>query len=426
MMVGGPEGSSKGLRFNPRHSAEELQDDSTVGREDSEERSRHDAKKREKQDKRAKQLQGLQHMKIKVPQKHEEDEEDSDMKRQAEAGQMSGQVGQNEANAGANPKGGGGGLNMLLSTAPFIDDAFEMIRKKKDEPKYDDEKPKKTTTIDTVLSRRRAKKGKRSRKQGKKTTESMKGRKGNKKQLKGGNVRQPGIASTMSAARAPYTSFGLMGTRRPTPTGPIRLNVSTGRSQARGSYENPRKRLAQDVRQELRQDSPTQDITPPMPTITAQSRKPRAVRGSRDSKPHKKATRMPRTASTPGGAEHSKDIALGGGASAMAAGGLGSSDAILASEEFLLKRAQKLKLGISPRDRIEYRQLIDQLNHALRRLMRKADASGDDAPSGATPNQGTKRMTSAPTGATETDPEDDPTMWGTHPYDLYVRRGGMA
>ena len=50
----------------------------------------------------------------------------------------------------------------------------------------------------------------------------------------------------------------------------------------------------------------------------------------------------------------------------------------------------------------------------------------DDAPSGATPNQGTKRMTSAPTGPTETDPEDDPTMWGTHPYDLYVRRGGMG
>ena len=422
MVAGGLEGGTKGLKFNPRYSAEELQEDSTVGREDSEERAKHDAKKRETNDKRAKKLQGLQHMKIKIPQdEHEEDEEDSDMKRQAEAGQMSGQVGQNEANAGANPKGGG--MNILLSTAPFIDDAFEMIRKKKDEPKYDDEKPKKTTTIDTSLQRRRAKKGKRSRKQGKKTTETSKGRGANKKQLKGGNVRQPGIASTMSAARAPYTSFGMMGTRRPTPTGPRFLSYSSGKSKARAST-SPREKLAQDVRQELRQDSPTQDITPPMPTITAQSRIPRATRGSRDSKPHSKATRQPRTTKTPGGAEASKDIALGGGASAMAAGGLGSSDAILASEEFL--KSQKLKLGISPRDRIEYRQLIDQLNHALRRLMRKADASADDAPSGATPNQGTKRMTSAPTGPTETDPEDDPTMWGTHPYDLYVRRGGMG
>ena len=65
------------------------------------------------------------------------------MKRQAEAGQMSGQVGQNEALAGANPNASGLGTNILLSTAPFIDDAFEMIRKKRGEPKYDDEKPKK-------------------------------------------------------------------------------------------------------------------------------------------------------------------------------------------------------------------------------------------------------------------------------------------
>ena len=67
MVVGGHEGSTRGLRFNPRESAEELQDDSSVGREDSEERALHDAKKREEQDKRARKLQGIQHMKIKIP-----------------------------------------------------------------------------------------------------------------------------------------------------------------------------------------------------------------------------------------------------------------------------------------------------------------------------------------------------------------------
>ena len=45
-MVGGPEGSTAGMRFNPRESAEELQGDSQVGREDSDERARHDAKKK--------------------------------------------------------------------------------------------------------------------------------------------------------------------------------------------------------------------------------------------------------------------------------------------------------------------------------------------------------------------------------------------
>ena len=61
----------------------------------------------------------------------------------------------------------------------------------------------------------------------------------------------------------------------------------------------------------------------------------------------------------------------------------------------------------------------------LRNLTRKADASLDPAPDGPTPN-GHPRMTSAPTGATETDPEDDPTMWGAHAYGLYARRGGIA
>ena len=35
-------------------------------------------------------MQGLQHMKIKIPQKDPEDEEDSQMKQQAELGQMTG------------------------------------------------------------------------------------------------------------------------------------------------------------------------------------------------------------------------------------------------------------------------------------------------------------------------------------------------
>ena len=106
-MVGGPEGSTAGMRFNPRQSAEELQEDSSVGREDSEERALHDAKKREKQEKRAQMMQGLQHMKIKVPQKKTEDEEDSPIKEQSELGQMTGQVGQSEAIDGANPRASG-------------------------------------------------------------------------------------------------------------------------------------------------------------------------------------------------------------------------------------------------------------------------------------------------------------------------------
>lgn len=419
-MVGGPEGSTAGMRFNPRQSAEELQDDSSVGREDSEERALHDAKKREKQEKRAKMMQGLQHMKIKIPQKNPDDEEDSPIKEQAELGQMTGQVGQSEALAGANPNAGGLGANIMLSTAPFIDDAFEMIRKKRDEPKFDDEKPKKTTTIDTALSRRRAKKGKRKKRIGEKTTESVKTSRKKGGTLKPGRVRTPGQMTALTSGQAPYRTFGLMGSRRQSPTRFIRLTTSSGRSPPRAGLANPQKKLGQDLAQERRQAMPTTDDPVATPTTSVEARKPRALRGSRDSRPDKRALHKPRETITPGGKEMSRATSLAGGA-----GGIGSTDAILASEEFLLKRAQKLKLGISPRDRIEYRHLIDQLNHLLRRLMRKEDKSMQGATERSSPNS-SGGLTSNPTGATETDPDDDATMWGAHAYDLYTRRGGVG
>ena len=84
-----------------------------------------------------------------------------------------------------------------------------------------------------------------------------------------------------------------------------------------------------------------------------------------------------------------------------------------------------MNLGISARDRIEYRNLIDKLNKLLREMMRKGDKSMEGADRGSSPNS-SGGLTSNPTGATETDPEDDATTWGTHAYDLYVSRGGIA
>ena len=413
-------GSTAGFRFNPRQSAEELEEDSSVGREDSEERALHDAKKREQQDKRAKMMQGIQHMKVKIPQKHEEDEEDSDMKQQAELGQMTGQVGQSEAIDGANPNAGGLGTNIMLSSSAYIDEAFEIIRKKRDKPAYDTDKPEKTTTLSTVRARARAKTGKKRKSRKNVTVESLKRRrrrKGSGIPLKAGNVRQPGSMASLAGARAPYASFGGGYTYRQ-PTRFVRLSGSSGRSRAKQSYPDPRQREAEAERQQIRQTQPTQDLTPPTPTMTLQSRLSKPPRGRGRKKLHAKATRQPRTTATPGGQEETKSNMFGGGASAMAAGGIGSTDSILASEEFLKGRAQKLKLGISPRDRMEYRRLMDNLNVLMRRLMRKEDKTSTPNSSGG--------ETSNPTGATETDPDDDATRWGAHAYDLYVRRGGIG
>jgi hypothetical protein len=404
-MVGGPEGSTAGLRYNPRQSAEELEDDSNVGREDSEERALHDAKKREKQEKRAKMMQGLQHMKIKIPQKDPEDEEDSGMKQQAELGQMTGQVGQNEAIDGANPNASGLGANIMLST-DYIDDAFEMIRKKRDGPSYDSDRPQKTTTIETTRARERAKTGKKRKSRKNVTLETEKRRrrrKGSGVPLKAGNVRTPAAMTSMASARAGYMmSPGYTYRQR---TAPRLLTTSTGRSRAKQSYPDPRQREAEAMRQQVRQAQPTQDITPPVPTITPKSRLTRGPRGRGRAKPHMKALRQPRTASTPMGQGMSEETSL--------------ADSILA------KGRQKVNLGISARDKIEYRTLIDKLNKLLRELMRKGDKSMEGADRGSSPNS-SGGLTSNPTGATETDPDDDATRWGAHAYDLYVSRGGIA
>lgn len=411
-MVGGPEGSTAGMRFNPRESAEELQEDSSVGREDSEERALHDAKKREKQEKRAQMMQGLQHMKIKVPQKKTEEEEDSPIKEQSELGQMTGQVGQSDAIDGANPRASGLGSDIMLST-DFIDDAFEMIRKKRDSPSFDSDKPQKTTTIETVRARERAKTGKKRKSRKNVTVDSIKRkrrRKGSGVPLKAGNVRAPAAMTSMASARAGYMmSPGYTYRQR---TAPRLLTTSTGRSRAKQSYPDPRQREAEAMRQQIRQNQPTQDITPPTPTITPQSRKARPPRGRGRQKLHSKATRQPRTTATPMGQATSEETSLaGGGASALAMGAM--SGGILA------------KAKMNTRDKLEYRRLIDQLNILLRRMMRKEDKSMQGASERRSPNS-SGGMSSNPTGATETDPEDDATTWGAHPYDLYVRAGGIS
>ena len=62
---------------------------------------------------------------------------------------------------------------MGVMTGEPMDIAFDAI-KKKDEPKFDRSKPKKTTTIDTVRARQRAEKGRKGKKEKTKIIESMK------------------------------------------------------------------------------------------------------------------------------------------------------------------------------------------------------------------------------------------------------------
>jgi len=397
--MGGERGSTSGLRFNPRQSAEEIEEDSSVGREDSEERAKHDAKKQDKQEKRARAMHGIQHLKIKIPQQNTEDEE----RPQEEAGQV-GQLGQADAIDGANQSANG--LGMGVMTGEPMDLAFDVI-KKKDEPKYDREKPKKTTTISTVRARQRAEKGRKSRKEKTKTLESKK----KTRKRKAGNPlrvdtgRNPGAyTGVMSSHRATQPS---MQYSRQTRTTPNYLTTASMRSGPPAMMSPPRALESEARRAEMAGTMPTQPVTPSIPTELPESRIAHAPRGSAE---HREATKgpkrihAPRKPDTPMGAEHSK-------AHDLATGGASMFDALLAK-------------SMTMRDKQEYRRLIQKLEKLLRGLTRKADASLDPAPDGPTPNAH-PRMTSAPTGATETDPDDDPTMWGTHAYGLYTRRGGL-
>lgn len=398
--MGGERGSTSGLRFNPRESAEEIQEDSSVGREDSDERAKHDAKKQHEQEGRIRLLQGIQHLKIKIPQQNTEDEE----RPAEEAGQM-GQMGQADAIDGANPRGNG--LGMGVMTGEPMDLAFDVI-KKKDEPKYDREKPKPTTTIATVRARARAEKGRKSRKEKTKTLDSQK----KTRKRKAGNPlrvdtgRNPGkYTGVIASHRATQPS---MQYSRQTRTTPNYLTLASQRSGPPAMMSPPRALESEARRAELAGTMPTQPVTPSIPTELPESRIAHAPRGSgthREASKAPKRMHTPRKPDTPMGAEHSKahDLATGG------------------ASPF----ASLLAKGMSIRDKQEYRRIVQKLEKLLRDLTRKADASLDPAPDGPTPNAA-PRMTSAPTGATEADPDDDPTMWGTHAYGLYTRRGGIA
>ena len=398
--MGGERGSTSGLRFNPRESAEEIQEDSSVGREDSEERALHDAKKQQEQEDRAKIIQGIQHLKIKIPQQNAEDEE----RPTEEAGELAGQVGQADAIEGANPRANGSGMGVM--TGEPMDMAFDSI-KKKDEPKYDTDKPKKTTTIDTVRARQREKKG-RKRRSGKTVTieskkKTRKSKAGNPLRVDTG-LNPGGYTGVMASHRASQPSVQYSSQ---TQTRPNYLSLFSGRSKPKTSYSDPRGREAESQRADMAATQPTQRITPSIPTVRADSRIVHAPRGSaehRDATMGPKKTHTPRKPDTPMGEGHSKAHDLASGGASMF--------------------APMLEKGQSGINRHEYRRIVQKLEKLLRDLTNKMDASLDPAPDGPTPNAG-PRQTSAPTGATETDPDDDPTMWGAHAYGLYTRRGGL-
>jgi len=61
------------------------------------------------------------------------------------------------------------------------------------------------------------------------------------------------------------------------------------------------------------------------------------------------------------------------------------------------------------------REIKDKLDRVKKTATRDTSGAGDDKPQHA--SNRTRRQTSRPEGATETDPGEDPRLWGVHPGD---------
>jgi hypothetical protein len=89
---------------------------------------------------------------------------------------------------------------------------------------------------------------------------------------------------------------------------------------------------------------------------------------------------------------------------------------------------RQLGPGLSHIDMGDFKDLLRELKHLLSSLPRKSlmgIPGGGSSGKGeiAAPANGPVQV-SAPTGATETDPEDLPEYWGADAVGLYTRRGG--
>tara|TARA_Y100001938_G_scaffold143267_1_gene215775 strand:+ start:418 stop:1680 length:1263 start_codon:yes stop_codon:yes gene_type:complete len=412
----GNRGSSSGLRFNPREAPEFIEEDRTHAMGDQREQEKTNAKKLKDKDERKNKLAGLHHLKVKVEQR---DPEPFDSQEQVgEQASLTGPPGMSQAF----PPGGGLGGGALVQTGEPMDMAFEMLKgKKKDH----------TVTIESEKRKERSKKGARSRKKKGPTIEAIRHK---RKRGRGGPLsvftRHPGTYSgTVRGARA---------TVGQTP-GVIPLGSTTGprfrgTGQQRPSLAapDPRRREAEIARSRKSKEIVTQPVTPPIPFQTGQPPRalvenpaPGAKRNTALTGPSE--IRQPRTADTPGGAETTRASQLATGKTGpkpvMAKGKIGDALTTMAAHTLggLMARPKR---AFSQADVADIKTLLQRLKRIMKSdEFQKSfyDGKGDGEKS--SPNAH-PRQTSAPTGATEADPDDDPTLWGAHPIGLLAPRRG--
>lgn len=410
----GNRGSSAGMRFNPREAPEFVEEERNLGRDDPEGKFREEEKKLNEKEERHRKIAGLQH--IRVQSKKRTKPKGDNQRNDEELSELTGPASSTGepldvatgARTGTGSALGTGGFStniMQASEDVYKPDSMILVK--------DSEKKVRAKTKGTIEER--AKKHR-----SKKTHKRRKGRSGS---VEASRFKSSGTGKLNIHSRTPHTHTGTRGGSLKIVGGrgqstPMMPRLSSTRSRSgRVSFGNPdpRKRRAIIERSRRMRLQPTQPLPPPIPFQTGATRsmQPRGLNpggGPRRNTALQGPApiRQPRTAGTPMGREMSHATSLAGG----------TASPILASEEFM----RKAKL--SRADIAEMKMLVRQLKRLIRegKLFKSHVEESED---GERPSPNAhRRQTSHATGATETDPDDDPRFWGAHPAGLLVARRG--
>jgi len=404
----GNRGSTSGLKFNPREAPEFIEQDRTHANGDPREQEKSEQKEIKEKKDRQKKLAGLRHIKVKIDQKKIKDDSfDS----QAQVGEQAAQTGPPGMSAAFPP---GGGLDAPIQMGEPIDIAWNnTFRKAKD-------KTSPTETLERVRSRERGRKAERTKRRLGTTTETLRSGapKPHKKLRSTGGGLNVFARRITQATNIPQAKRQLVG-RTEGAVGP-RLETPARQTRSLTYGADPREKEARAVYSAVKRDLPMADV---VPTIPFQTGKPPEIKIQRDMPPPPKDTATkgpkklvkPKQPKVPGGKAKSPTLAKGRGTRAIAS---------LASGVLSNLKDTSRRGSFTHADIAEIRSLLSRLKRIAKSdefhksfYNQKGDAEGPS------PNAH-PRQTSHPTGATEADPDDDPTMWGAHPIGLLAPRRG--
>jgi len=409
LKTGNSSGGQSGLRFNPRETAG---DEVGYGVSHTKYNPRNPDEKQDEEDDKAKKKEkrkhakaGLQHIKIKIPNKKREEEEAR--KKEAEISELTGPAasrgGDLDQAVGAKTGTGSamGGIPTELPVAGAFGQGGAFVRA------FAVLKDRASMGTDTLESERAAERGRRAHRTSKQGFMSTGGR-----GKKGGKPLPTRFHDPMRRARQHVHQRVQEGERMQ--GSPIISHLYGGgdinRKPALG--QDPRIREKRIARQDRLRDEPPQDIVTPLSAQTGfEGKHTPKIRGRKASPKMGSGARKPRMPSIPGGAAHSPKLATP----------IALSYDVLEIGDLLLKRKDFNQSQV-----FELRQLLRDAKKLLEGLTKKGymPGQGDDA-EGPSPNA-SRKQTSYNTGATEVDDDwGSPLDWGAHPYGLLVGRRGQ-